>query len=312
MPYSPAGEDLICLYMRSFKTPSFCKTLQCTKQPGIILLLLLSTTFCPAQVTCTETLITETDTVTSESIIRARKNIVVSEDGGKTGFAFFGLLMDSTFILTIRTAGGGACVNTGDAIHFVFADSSRLELNHMGTFNCEAKTSLYSNQRFDNIDLLEILMQENLAQITVWTKKRSITRNVSEKSAMEMRELLACFNSVRGESTFSSLVPDKVFVLVELQPDYIGGYEEMMNFVMRHLRYPASARQAGAEGTVFVQFLVNKDGSLSDIETIRSVHPALDAEAERVIELMPPWKPGRQKGKPVTVRFVLPIKFKLG
>jgi hypothetical protein len=81
---------------------------------------------CLAQLRCAETLISETDSVTSESIIRAQRNIIISEDGGKTGFAFFGLLMDSTFILTIRTVGGGACVNEGDAIHFVFADSSRL------------------------------------------------------------------------------------------------------------------------------------------------------------------------------------------
>jgi TonB family protein len=155
-------------------------------------------------------------------------------------------------------------------------------------------------------------MQEKVAHLTVWTRKRSITRHVSENSATEIRDLLACFYSAGGANTFPRQPGDgKIFTLVEVQPEYRGGVKAMLEFIKKNLRYPASARRTGAQGTVYAQFLVNKDGSLSDIRTIEGVHPALDAEAERVIKLMPPWKPGHQKGKPVTVRFVMPVKFKL-
>jgi protein TonB len=102
-----------------------------------------------------------------------------------------------------------------------------------------------------------------------------------------------------------------VFTVVEQQPEFEGGYEAMMNFIRKNMRYPASARRMGVDGTVYVQFVVGKDGTINDVKTIRGISADCDKEAERVVNLMPKWKPGRQNGKSVFVRFVLPIRFKL-
>jgi protein TonB len=104
---------------------------------------------------------------------------------------------------------------------------------------------------------------------------------------------------------------NKIFTVVEQNPEFVGGYEAMMNFIRKNMRYPASARRMGVDGTVYVSFVVSKDGSISEVKTIRGISADCDKEAMRVVGMMPPWKAGKQNGKPVFVRFVLPIKFKL-
>lgn len=104
---------------------------------------------------------------------------------------------------------------------------------------------------------------------------------------------------------------NKIFMVVEQQPEFEGGYEAMMNFIRKNMRYPASARRMGVDGTVYVSFVVGKDGTISDVKVLRGISADCDKEAVRVVSMMPPWKPGKQNGKPVFVRFNLPIKFKL-
>jgi protein TonB len=104
---------------------------------------------------------------------------------------------------------------------------------------------------------------------------------------------------------------NQIFTVVEQQPEFQGGYEAMMNFIRKNMRYPASARRMGVDGTVYVQFVVGKDGTISEVKTIRGISADCDKEAERVVNMMPNWKAGKQNGKPVFVRFVLPIRFKL-
>jgi protein TonB len=104
---------------------------------------------------------------------------------------------------------------------------------------------------------------------------------------------------------------NQIFTVVEQQPEFEGGYEAMMGFIKKNMRYPASARRMGVDGTVYVQFVVGKDGTITEVKTIRGISADCDKEAERVVKMMPHWKPGRQNGKPVFVRFVLPIRFKL-
>jgi protein TonB len=115
------------------------------------------------------------------------------------------------------------------------------------------------------------------------------------------------------EEPVEAVVEDdnQVFTVVEQQPEFEGGYEQMMNFIRKNMRYPASARRMGVDGTVYVQFVVGKDGTINEVKTIRGISADCDKEAERVVNMMPKWKPGRQNGKPVFVRFVLPIRFKL-
>jgi periplasmic protein TonB len=115
------------------------------------------------------------------------------------------------------------------------------------------------------------------------------------------------------EEPVEAIVEDenKVFMVVEQQPEFEGGYEAMMNFIRKNMKYPASARRMGIDGTVYVSFVVGKDGSISDVNVLRGISADCDKEAVRVVQMMPKWKAGKQNGKPVFVRFNLPIKFKL-
>ncbi len=104
---------------------------------------------------------------------------------------------------------------------------------------------------------------------------------------------------------------DKIFYAVEQQAEYPGGIAEMMKFIKKHVKYPASAKRMGIEGRVFVKFIVDKEGAISNIEISKGINADLDKEAMRVIKLMPPWKPGKQNGRAVKSQFVLPVNFKL-
>jgi len=104
---------------------------------------------------------------------------------------------------------------------------------------------------------------------------------------------------------------DEVFRIVEVMPSFPGGNDMMMAFLKTITVYPDSARLNNIEGTVYVSFIVGKDGHLSDIYLVRGKNKFLDAEALRVVRLMPAWIPGRQNDKNVRVQFTLPIKFTL-
>jgi periplasmic protein TonB len=101
------------------------------------------------------------------------------------------------------------------------------------------------------------------------------------------------------------------WVRVEKQPEYPGGFGEMMKFIKKELKYPPKAKKSRIEGDVLVSFVVTREGSLSDVKTIRSLHPDCDAEAERIVKAMPSWVPGTVKNKPVFVRFNIPIRFRI-
>ena len=104
---------------------------------------------------------------------------------------------------------------------------------------------------------------------------------------------------------------EEVFQVVENMPEFPGGNAELMKFLAKNIKYPAEAQQKGEQGRVMVQFVVGKDGKLSDIEIMRSISPTLDAEAIRVIKAMPTWKPGTQRGQAVAVKYTIPISFRL-
>lgn len=104
---------------------------------------------------------------------------------------------------------------------------------------------------------------------------------------------------------------DPVYIDVEQKPEFPGGDKELFKYVQATIKYPTEAYEQKIEGRVIVQFVVEKDGSISDVKVVRKIHPLLDAEAVRVIENMPKWEPGTQRGKIVRVRYILPISFKI-
>ena len=106
-------------------------------------------------------------------------------------------------------------------------------------------------------------------------------------------------------------VKGEVYDLAEVAPEFPGGIPALMKFLGQNVKYPTDARDARKEGRVIAQFVVTTDGSIADVKVIRGIYPSLDQEAIRVIKAMPKWKPATEKGKPVNVRYTLPVMFKL-
>ena len=105
--------------------------------------------------------------------------------------------------------------------------------------------------------------------------------------------------------------PDEIFMIVEDQPEFPGGTAALLEYLKKNIKYPAICRENNIQGRVLVTFIVNKDGAIVEPEVVKGVNPSLDKEALRVISQMPNWKPGYQRGKPVRVKFTVPVNFQL-
>ena len=103
----------------------------------------------------------------------------------------------------------------------------------------------------------------------------------------------------------------QIFQVVEEMPEFPGGMSECMKFLGKNIKYPTISQENGVQGRVIVQFVVNRDGSIVDPVVVRGVDPYLDKEALRVISTMPKWKPGKQRGKAVRVKYTVPVMFRL-
>lgn len=132
-------------------------------------------------------------------------------------------------------------------------------------------------------------------------------KNVSLKVALMMLVLLFSFTTSTAQTKKNNMVYD----VVEVMPQFPGGQTAMLKYIMENIKYPKQIMEEGIQGRVTVSFIVEKDGRVSNVRLLRSVQPLLDKEAVRVVKSMPKWSPGKQKGKPVRVRFNLPVMFKL-
>lgn len=104
---------------------------------------------------------------------------------------------------------------------------------------------------------------------------------------------------------------NKVFDVVEQQPAFPGGQSALLQWLSQNIHYPAVAEENGIQGRVVVSFVVEKDGSISNVQVVRGVDPSLDKEAARVVKAMPKWTPGKQNGQAVRVKYNVPVTFKL-
>ena len=125
--------------------------------------------------------------------------------------------------------------------------------------------------------------------------------------------LMAVFGliTVSAQKTVVAQKNQKVFDIVEQMPEYPGGQAALFEFISKNVKYPEDAVKKKVEGKVFVTFVVDTDGKITDVSLMRKVFPSLDAEAIRVISAMPNWIPGRQKGQAVRVKYTVPIMFRL-
>ena len=124
-------------------------------------------------------------------------------------------------------------------------------------------------------------------------------------------EVVAPVSSEAKEAPADSTAKEEVFMVAEQMPEFPGGMKELLKFLQDNLKYPENAMKNNVQGRVIVQFVVEKDGTPTEFKVARSVDPDLDAEALRVLQTMPKWKPGMQRGKIVRVKFTVPVSFKL-
>jgi len=135
---------------------------------------------------------------------------------------------------------------------------------------------------------------------------------------------LAIFDSEADKETFVDVAPvvqavkeekeeeeAQVFFIVEEMPEFPGGEAALRRFIAEAIKYPVIAQENGIQGKVYVTFVVDKDGGISEAKIARGVDPSLDKEALRVVNSLPKWKPGKQRGKPVKVSYTVPISFVL-
>ena len=202
----------------------------------------------------------------------------------------------------IRTVSGTAEIDK-DVIFFV--DGKRVE--SIDDINPE------------NIDHMEVLKDKDAMAKFGITDARGVILITTKSSGQTIHLKLDSIPSAKGEFKPSAedefhpavIIVDPALPMVEDMPEYPGGMEAMMKFVAENLKYPEQMQKEKVEGRVLLSFVVEKDGSVTNIEEVKSPHPVLTEEAIRVVKLMPKWKPGKQDGKEVRVQFNLPITFRL-
>jgi len=125
--------------------------------------------------------------------------------------------------------------------------------------------------------------------------------------------LMAVFGltTVSAQKTVVTKKSQKVFDVVEQMPEYPGGQAALFEYISKNMKYPEDAAKKKVEGKVYVTFVVDPDGKITDVSLMRKVFPSLDAEAIRVISGMPNWIPGKQRGQAVRVKYTVPIMFRL-
>lgn len=147
----------------------------------------------------------------------------------------------------------------------------------------------------------------NVVEDDVELEQQEIISSEDDASAAQQETFVAPVVEEEEEEESAQ----QIFTVVEKQPEFPGGTAELFKYLSKAIKYPVIAQENGIQGRVVCSFVVNRDGSIVDIQVMRGVDPSLDKEAIRVISEMPKWKPGEQRGKPVRVRFILPVQFRL-
>lgn len=153
--------------------------------------------------------------------------------------------------------------------------------------------------------------QQTIQQpVIVEVPDEEILEEIDVNMDVEITEEMAV-EEVEFEMVIEEEKAEEIFMIVEDKPEPKGGVKAFYQYVAEHVRYPNKAREDRIQGRVFVQFVVNSKGQISNVETVKGIGGGCDEEAVRIVSNAPDWNPGKQRGKPVSVRMVLPITFKL-
>ena len=167
-------------------------------------------------------------------------------------------------------------------------------------------TMMLTNKKSTRMSWLKLLALLPIVGMTLALNAETVNDYVYENSQQQPQK-----QQPQKKKVVKKANTDKVFDVVEEMPRFPGGDEAMMQFIAKNVKYPEEASKKGTEGRVLVQFIVNTDGSVVEPKVVGSAHPELNAEALRVVKLMPKWTPGKQRGQAVRVKFTIPIVFKL-
>ncbi|MDR1919449.1 MAG: energy transducer TonB [Tannerellaceae bacterium] len=148
----------------------------------------------------------------------------------------------------------------------------------------------------------------NVVEDNVELEQQEIISSEDTQTAAQVQTYVAPAAAVQEEEEESA---QPIFTVVEEMPKFPGGEVELLKFLSSSIKYPVIAQENGIQGRVICAFVVNRDGTIVDAEVVRGVDPSLDKEALRVINTMPKWSPGKQRGKPVRVKYTVPITFRL-
>jgi protein TonB len=151
----------------------------------------------------------------------------------------------------------------------------------------------------------EMKSQEELASTNTAIGAFTVEGNDEEAGeVLKAKEVIAEPEKPKEEET-------KVFDVVEEMPQFPGGQAALLEYLSKNIKYPVVAEENGVQGRVIVTFVVERDGSITDVKVVKSVDPSLDKEAARVVKSMPKWQPGKQNGSAVRVKYTVPVTFKL-
>lgn len=189
----------------------------------------------------------------------------------------------------------------------------------------------YDKQTIDNLqqtvevieeEMVEITKQEQpkvqppqpkpqVTQIEVVEDDVEVEDEIDINAEVDQDEIIEEYEYEAPEIEEEEIVEAEVFLVVEEMPEFPGGPAKMMEYIQKNLKYPMMARESDIQGRVFIDFVVEPDGSISNVKVLRGIGGGCDEEAVRVVTSMPKWKPGKQRGSAVRVSFRVPIVFKL-
>ena len=213
---------------------------------------------------------------------------------------------------------------------FIFREIGLIIALLVAFFAFSLKTPIKKISEFEGIDLS--LITEEIIPVTLQESKplplpppQQATKISIVENDVEVENNIELNVEASQETVIEEYIPyvpleeeeeevieeEPVFVIVESMPSFPGGARELMKYLNKNLRYPALAKETGIQGKVFITFVVEKDGSVTDVSVLRGIGGGCDKEAIRVVESMPNWIPGRQRNVLVRVRFNLPVKFRL-
>ncbi|MBO5956743.1 MAG: energy transducer TonB [Bacteroidales bacterium] len=150
-----------------------------------------------------------------------------------------------------------------------------------------------------------------VTQIEIVDNEEEIEEEIEIDAEVSQDEVLEEYDFTPPEIEEEEIVEAEIFKVVEEMPEFPGGAAKMMEFIQKNIKYPMMARESDIQGRVFVNFVVEPDGTITNVTVMRGIGGGCDEEALRVVQSMPNWKPGKQRGSAVRCSFTVPIIFKL-